>query len=214
MLSLYFVRHGQTDLSLANSFCGSIDPPLNANGMRMAEALAARYGSERWAAIYASPRLRTRQTAAPTATEAQIDVQIAEGLQEIAYGQWEGRSEEEVQRSEPERFADWSAHPGRVSPPGGETAVDIAARAMPVIESIRKNHSDGKVLVVSHKATLRVILCALLGVDVDLFRARIEQRVAAVSVVEFKKSGPLLQVLGDVSHLGRFAPDLVDSEGT
>ena len=76
MLSLYLVRHGQTDYSLRNQFCGSIDPPLNATGMRMADALAARYGAVEWAGIYASPRLRTRQTAAPTAKLAGLEVGI------------------------------------------------------------------------------------------------------------------------------------------
>ncbi len=201
MLSLYLVRHGQTDYSIANRFCGSIDPPLNATGVAMAEALGARYGAEPWAAIYASPRLRTQQTAAPTASRAGVPVQVEEGLREIAYGEWEGRPEADVERDDHARFSAWSTHPGRVAPPGGETGDQIAQRALAVIDAIRARHSDGKVLVVSHKATLRVLVCALLGLDVDLFRVRIAQKVCAVSVIDFKKTGPLLQTLGDVSHL-------------
>lgn len=63
MLSLYLVRHGQTDYSAHNRFCGSVDPPLNDVGHAMAEALGKRYGAgptpgERWNAIYASQMLR------------------------------------------------------------------------------------------------------------------------------------------------------------
>jgi probable phosphoglycerate mutase len=210
-LILYLVRHGQTDYSQANTFCGSLDAPLNAAGLAMADALGARYGSEGWAALYASPLLRTRQTIAPTAARAKMEVTLEAGLREIAYGEWEGRREEEVARSEPERFHAWSAHPGRVSPPGGENAIEIAARAMAVMEAIRARHSDGKVLVVSHKATIRVVLCALLGIDVDQFRARIAQPVASVSVVGFKKNGPMLEKLGDTSHL---PPELLGMDGT
>jgi probable phosphoglycerate mutase len=211
MLTLYLVRHGQTDYSLQNRFCGSIDPPLNQVGLAMADALAASYGTTPWAAIYASPRLRTRQTAAPTAEVAKVPIQVEDGLREIAYGEWEGRAEAEVAATEPERFHAWAAHPGRVAPPGGETAVEIAARALAAVEAIRARHTEGRVLVVSHKATLRVLLCALLGIDVDLFRARIAQRVCAVSIVELKSSGPLLQVLGDTSHL---PPELLATDGT
>jgi probable phosphoglycerate mutase len=211
MLSLYLVRHGQTDYSLGNRFCGSIDPPLNATGRHMAEALAARYGDEGWAAIYASPRLRTRETAAPTAARAGIEVQLEDGLREIEYGEWEGRAEAEVEATDGARYHAWAEHPGRVAPPGGETGVEIAARATVVIDAIRRRHADGKVLVVSHKATLRVLVCALFGIDVDLFRARIAQKVCAVSVIEFRKSGPLLQTLGDTSHL---PPDLLAGDGT
>jgi alpha-ribazole phosphatase len=211
VLSLYLVRHGQTDYSLRNQFCGSIDPPLNATGMRMADALAARYGAVEWAGIYASPRLRTRQTAAPTAKLAGLEVGIEDGLREIAYGEWEGRSEAEVETSDGERFRAWAAHPGRVGPPGGETAVQIAERALAAVDAIRARHADGKVLIVSHKATLRILVCALMGIDVDQFRSRIAQKVCAVSVIDWKKTGPLLQTLGDVSHL---PPDLLAADGT
>jgi broad specificity phosphatase PhoE len=210
-LTLLLVRHGQTDYSLANKFCGSIDPPLNATGLAMADALGARYGRSGLAAIWASPKLRTRQTAAPAASLAGLPVQLDEGLREIAYGEWEGRAEAVVEQAEPERFGAWAAHPGQVSPPGGENAREIAARALQAVERIRALHSDGKILVVSHKATIRVLLCALLGIDVDLFRARIAQPVGAVSAVTFKKSGPLLEKLGDVSHL---PPELLALDGT
>jgi probable phosphoglycerate mutase len=66
-------------------------------------------------------------------------------------------------------------------------------------------------MIVSHKATLRVILCALLGIELAAFRHRIGHRVAAVSVVEWKKTGPLLKVLGDTSHL---PPELLIGDGT
>jgi probable phosphoglycerate mutase len=211
MLRLYLVRHGQTELSLGNRFCGAIDPPLNPTGLAMAEAIGARYGDEGFAAIYASPRLRTQQTAAPTAKRAGLTVQLEDGLREIAYGEWEGRPEEEVARADPERFHAWETHPGYVAPPGGETGLAIAARALAVVEAIRARHTDGKVLVVSHKATLRVLLCALLGIDVDLFRVRVGQRVGAISVVELRKSGPLVERLGDVGHL---PPELLAGDGT
>jgi broad specificity phosphatase PhoE len=211
-LSLYLVRHGQTDASLHNRFSGRIDPPLNATGQAMAEALAARYGSEPWAEIVSSPLARARATAAPTARAAGRDVTIDDGLVEIAYGDWEDRTEEDVERADPARFHAWAAHPGWTAPPGGESGQQIASRALAAIERIRARHTaGGKVLVVSHKATLRVLFCAILGVDVDLFRSRIAQKVCAVSIVDFKPSGPLLQVLGDTSHL---PPALLAGDGT
>jgi broad specificity phosphatase PhoE len=211
MLSLYLVRHGQTDASLHNRFCGRIDPPLNATGLAMADALAARYGREGFVEIVASPLVRAQQTAAPTARAAGLSVTSDDGLVEIAYGEWEGRTEAEVERDDAARFTAWAAHPGRVAPPGGESGAEIAVRALAAVERIRARHASGKVLVVSHKATLRVLVCALLGLDVDGFRARIAQKVCAVSIIDFKSSGPLLQVLGDTSHL---PPELLAGDGT
>jgi alpha-ribazole phosphatase len=211
MLSLYLVRHGQTEYSLNNRLCGAIDPPLTEHGLAMAEALGARYGGESWAGIWSSPQLRARQTAQPTATRAQKELILDDGLREIAYGEWEGRPEEEVARADGARFAAWSANPGYVAPPGGESGLAIASRVLATVERIKQTHASGKILVVSHKATLRVLVCALFGIDVDLFRVRVAQKVCAVSIIELKSTGPLLQVLGDTSHL---PPELLTDGGT
>ena len=69
------------------------------------------------------------------------------------------------------------------------------------IREIVVRHRGQNVLVVSHKATIRIILCSLIGIDVGRFRDRIGMPVAAVSVVEMADQGPLLHRLGDRSHL-------------
>jgi probable phosphoglycerate mutase len=70
-----------------------------------------------------------------------------------------------------------------------------------VIEEIKQRFTDGNVLVVSHKATIRIILCSLLGIDVGRFRYRLACPVASVSVIEFTREGPLLHALADRAHL-------------
>src|SRR5262245_56204378 len=134
MLELYMVRHGQTEMSRENRFCGSIDPPLNEIGLRMAAAFGAAYSDRTWAAIYSSPRRRARRTAAALAERVKVDVRIADGLREIAYGDWESMRHEEVKAKWPEAYAYWSADTASRGTPGGETAFQVAARAAPVIE--------------------------------------------------------------------------------
>jgi broad specificity phosphatase PhoE len=51
-----------------------------------------------------------------------------------------------------------------------------------------------------HKATIRIIACALLGIDIDLYRARLAQPVASFTSFSFPPSGPLLQRLGEVAR--------------
>jgi broad specificity phosphatase PhoE len=79
--------------------------------------------------------------------------------------------------------------------------VAIARRGLGVIEEIKDRCSDGNVLLVSHKATIRIILCGLLGIDVGRFRYRLICPVGSVSIVEFTSQGPLLHALADRSHL-------------
>jgi broad specificity phosphatase PhoE len=211
-LTLYLIRHGQTDCSLQNRMCGAgIDSPLNAAGQAMAAALGESLAPLPWTAICSSPMLRARQTAAPRAARTGLPVQTIEGLQEIAYGSWDGRLESEVEASEPDAWANWQRDSGGFSPPGGENAHDLAARAMPAIERIRAAHNDGLVVAFAHKAVIRVIVCALLGIDVGLFRKRVDCITGAATVFHFRADGPLLHRLNDVSYL---PPNLREAGGT
>jgi probable phosphoglycerate mutase len=200
-LRIYLVRHGQTDSSRDARFAGARDVPLNAVGLQMAEALAEHYAAQPWSGLYASPQLRARQTVGPLARRLGMDVHLDDRLREMEYGEWDGRLSADIAAEDPERWKRWEADPDRNAPPGGETAPQIAARAMAAVDAIRKAHETGDVMVVSHKATIRVLVCALLGLDVGLFRKRIAQRVASVTVFSFLPTGPCLEVLGDLSHL-------------
>jgi alpha-ribazole phosphatase len=210
-MNLYMVRHGQTAASRENRFSGSSDPPLTAAGEAMAQAFADAYVSLRWDAIYCSPMLRTRQTAEALSRLTDVQVVIEDGLKEIAYGEWEGLRQDEVRERWPEAFAYWADDVASRGTPGGETAFQVAARAMRVVEAIRTRHQHGNVLLVSHKATLRVIICALLGLDVRLFRERIAQPVSAVTMFAVTSTTALLTRLGDRTHLSE---DLKNQEGT
>ena len=211
-LKLYLLRHGQTALSRANMFCGRrLDPPLTSDGARMAEAFAECFASAPWAAIYASPLQRALATAAPLARATQLVVHQREGLAEIDYGRWDGRSADEVDREYHDEYERWVADPAWNPPTGGETAVALAQRVTHVFEEIRAAHHGGNVLVVSHKATIRVALCALLGVDVGRFRYRFGCPVGSVSIIEFGAHGPLAATVADRSHL---SVELRGLEGT
>jgi broad specificity phosphatase PhoE len=89
--------------------------------------------------------------------------------------------------------------------------VQIASRASLVMAEIEEKHASGNVLVVSHKATIRIILCSLLGIDIGRYRDRINLPVASVSIVNFDAHGPLLMRHGDRSHL---PPELEARPGT
>ncbi|MEH1891593.1 MAG: histidine phosphatase family protein [Nostoc sp.] len=200
-LTIYFLRHGQTECSRNNSFCGSIDSQLTPEGLEMAKAFADAYNSMDWTAIFCSPMRRTVLTAKPLSEAIGMEPQLRDGLKEINYGKWEGKTPEVISREYHDDYIRWSADPAWYAPNGGEMAVTIASRAIQVIEEIKSLYSSGNVLVVSHKATIRIILCSLLGIDVGRFRFRLGCPVASVSIVEFTSHGPLLKALADRTHL-------------
>ena len=200
-LFIYFLRHGETDASVSGTYCGALDVDLTDIGHAMAEEFASVYKSFPWSAIYSSPMQRAIDTATPLCEALGMPLQLRDGLKEVAYGQWEGKSPEETARDYHDDYVRWLADPGWNAPTGGEKGVQIERRSSMVLEEIENGGLRGNVLVVSHKATIRIMLCALLGIDVGRFRDRIGLPVASVSVVEFARNGPLLHQLSDRSHL-------------
>ena len=201
MLTLHLARHGDTTQSADGTFCGDLDPPLTDKGKLQAEKLAKAISKLGISALYASPKLRARMTAEPSARVTGLQMISVEGLREIAYGSWEGRKEVEIREAEPKAYWAWVTDPALVSPPGGESAFAIAARSLPVLLRAREEHPSGNVLVVSHKATIRIITCALLGLPLGRFRDRIACPTASITTFEFNDRGVMLTRIGDTNHL-------------
>jgi broad specificity phosphatase PhoE len=202
MLTLHLVRHGDTLQAEEGIFCGDLDPPLTEKGRAQAECVAHAAKSLALSALYCSPKARAQSTASPIARECQLEPVFADGLREIAYGTWEGRREVDIRREEPEAYDAWRTDPALVAPPGGESAFAIAARALPVLLLARREHPKGHVMLVSHKATIRVIVCALMGMPLGRFRSHIACPTASITSFEFGDRGPMLVRIADVHHLG------------
>jgi probable phosphoglycerate mutase len=201
MLTIHLVRHGDTSQAAEGVFCGDLDPSLTDHGHWQAEQVARAVAPLEPVALYCSPKLRARQTADPIARATGLKPAIEDGLREIAYGRWEGLREADIRISEPAAVAAWHDDPSLVSPPGGETAYQIAARALPVVELVRERHKTGHVVLVSHKATVRVIACALLGIPLKRFRTCIACPTTSITTFELGPEGPLMTGLADVHHL-------------
>jgi probable phosphoglycerate mutase len=196
-LKLYFLRHGETTYSRTGGYCGDLDPELTPEGNKMAEAFANAYSSLPWNAVYVSPMKRTIATAKPLCDAVRIEMELRNGLKEIRYGEWEGKTLEFVKEHYLNDYINWMTEPAWNAPNGGETAIHIASRASLVIAEIQEKYREGNVLVVSHKATIRIMLCSLLGIDLGRYRDRINALAGSISMVRFDVHGPLLELLGD-----------------
>jgi probable phosphoglycerate mutase len=200
-LKLYFLRHGETTSSQTGTYCGRLDIDLTPEGEMMAKDFAEAYHTLPWTAIYCSPLRRTVATAQPLSDRLGQPLNLREGLKEIAYGEWEGKTPDEVNRAFHDDYVRWLADPGWNAPTGGEKGIDIARRSSEVLGEIEHSHDQGNILVVSHKSTIRIMLCSLLGIDLGRYRDRIGMPVASVSIVEMADHGPLVHVMGDRAHL-------------
>jgi broad specificity phosphatase PhoE len=201
MLTLHMFRHGDTEASGEGVFCGDIDAPLTQSGLAQAEKVGATIQKLRPDALYVSPKRRAQQTIEPAVRLSKLAPIVDDGLREIGYGAWEGRKEVEIRDSEPDAFWAWVRDPALHPPPGGEGGFSIAARAMATLERIQSAHAKGTVVVVSHKATIRVITCALLGLHIGRFRDRVACPTASLTTFEFGDRGAMLVRIGDTTHL-------------
>jgi probable phosphoglycerate mutase len=199
VLSLYFLRHGETAFSHHNRFCGRIDAPLTAEGRAMAAAFAEAYAGVHWDAIVTSTRTRTVDTAMPTALRNCVEIRRDGRLDEMSYGDWQSLSKGEAAARHPEHFARWLEDPS-IGPPNGELPADVAARAIAALDDVRARHRSGNVLIVSHKAILRILFCQLMGMDVRHYR-RVDWPVAGVTRIDIQGRHLSLRMFADVSHL-------------
>lgn len=195
------IRHGATVLSAEDRFAGSTDVDLSDEGRRQARCLAERLAQEPLAAVYASPLRRTLETASIVATACQRPPIPDPGLREIDHGRWEGLTRKQVEATFPEEYSAWEEDPYTFAPQGGEAGVAVMARALPVVREIVLRHPGETVAVVSHKATIRLVLASLLGVDARGYRDRLDQAPACLNILEFRDAvRARLMLYNDTSH--------------
>jgi len=198
------VRHGATTLSAEDRFAGATDVPLSDEGQAQARRLGDRLRDACITAVYASPMLRTRETAA-LAAGASRAIEVRDGLREIDHGHWEQMTRKAVEAAYPQEYAAWEADPYTFAPLGGESGLAVTARALPTVREIVASHAGECVLVVSHKATIRLLVSSLLGFDPRGYRDRLDQSPCCLNVLDFKDPVHARLILfNDVSHYNAY----------
>lgn len=198
---ILLIRHGATVLSAEDRFAGSTDVDLSDEGRRQARTLGDRLADLPLDAVYASPMKRTRETATLVSGPRKLEPTVEAGLREIAHGRWEGRTRKEVEAEFHEEYANWEQDPFTFAPEGGESGLSVMARALPVLRAIVVRHPNQTVAVISHKATIRLLLSSLLGIDARGYRDRLDQAPACLNILDFKDAvRARLMLYNDTSH--------------
>ncbi|HEX7191428.1 MAG TPA: histidine phosphatase family protein [Thermoanaerobaculia bacterium] len=198
---VFLVRHGATELSAEDRFAGAIDVLLSEAGRDQARLLGYRLAHEKVAAVYASPFKRTVETARLIAEPVGLDVETVEAVREIAHGRWEGKTRADVEHEFADEYMRWEEDPYTFSPQGGESGLQVTARALPALLDLVQRHDGQRFVVVSHKATIRLLLSSLLGFDPRRYRDRLDQSPAALNILDFKDvAHARLTLFNDISH--------------
>jgi probable phosphoglycerate mutase len=198
---IFLIRHGATVLSAEDRFAGAVDVPLSDEGRQQAQRLSMRLATEPVQGVYASDMARTLETARILAAAHGLEVQPRPALREIAHGHWEQKTRKEVEQLYPEEAFEWERDPYTFAPAGGESGLAVTARALPALLDLVRAHRGQGVIVVSHKATIRLMLSSLLGFDPRRYRDNLDQSPAALNIVDFKDpTRARLTLFNDTSH--------------
>ena len=184
-LTVYVVRHGQTDWNKDGRIQGGTDNPLNANGRDQAAAMARLMADVKVDAVYVSSHQRARQTAA--VFEGRTPIVAMDELRERFFGKFEGANDKD-----PAIVADWNKR--RFSwaddMEGGETLESQSRRAEAALKTIRDKHKDGgTVVVVGHGGINPLVVSHLMGVPPQEGASAINQGNDEIYRVELPKSG-------------------------
>jgi broad specificity phosphatase PhoE len=198
---VYLVRHGATQLTAEDRFAGEVAVDLSDEGRWQATQLGERLENQEISALYCSPLSRTVETAEIIGSICGLTPRLHDGLREISHGHWEGLTRREVETQYAAEYEAWDEDPFTFAPEGGESGVAVLARALPVVRQVVTSHEGERVLIVSHKATIRLLLSILLGIDARGYRDRLDQAPACLNVLDFRDPvRARLMLFNDISH--------------
>ena len=200
MSRLLLVRHGETELNSAERYWGSTDVRLSTAGFGQAEQLRELLAAEKIDAVYSSPLSRAQVTAEIIASDHRLAVITCPEIQEVNFGQLEGLTFAEVGQRYPEVTRMWIERNPGLKYPGGESVMDFYHRVGRFLGRLEKHTPDETVLVVAHSGSLRILMCHLLGLEVEHWR-QFRLDMASLSILETYPEGAILNQLNEVCHL-------------
>lgn len=183
---LWLVRHGATEWSETGRHTSVTDLPVLPDGLAAARALAPRLRGRAFTAVWSSPRLRARQTAAAAGFP---EPGIVDDLAEWDYGPGEGLTSDQIREIVP-TWRIWTHGAPvfeRAGFESGETREQVAARVSRVVARVRAQSGD--VLVFGHGHCLRALATAWLGIPIAM-GCHFTLATGTLSVLGYEKDNP------------------------
>jgi alpha-ribazole phosphatase/probable phosphoglycerate mutase len=193
---LWLIRHGEPVPDVRGRCYGRLDVSLSPEGRRQIESVAERLAPEPLAAIYASPRKRALESAEIIATPHSCGIETENNLSEIDFGDFEGRTYDEISQRYPEIYRQWMERPTEVEFPHGESFSKLHARVTHALAVLLDRHSGQSVVLVTHGGVIRIVLAEVLSIPpANVFR--IAQGYAAINLIQYIGSHPVVELVNN-----------------
>lgn len=172
---------------MADTLVGrALDVELSDVGRAQLPALVDRLRAARPAAIYCSPRRRTRETAQAIAVASGTPLVIDPAWDEVDFGAWSGCTFAQLEHDA--QWQRWNHARDEARAPNGETMAQVRGRAVRALERLSADHPDSDVAVVSHAEIVRAVLLHCLELPLQAYM-RIEVSPASRSIIELAPWG-------------------------
>lgn len=196
------IRHCEARGNIDRVFNGHYDGDITENGGRQLERLAQRMQTVRLDALYSSPLLRARKTAAAANFGKNLPLNIESGLMEINGGVWEGKRWKDFPAIFPADSEAWNLHPWDFAPEGGEAMRALYERIGKTVTALARANRGKTICCVSHGCAIRNLLCYAKGWQIERLNDVQWCDNTALSVLELDENDRLtLKLENDASHL-------------
>ncbi len=200
-MRIVLVRHGETDWNQSGRFQGQEDVYLNQRGLVQAREIAIAVAALKLAALYSSPLRRTMQVADEIARLVGLPVIKCEDFRELALGDLEGVTGQEMRTRWPQVYDTWRTDPAKLVMPNGESLVQLQKRTWKAILDLEKAHGQSDIVaVVSHNFAIRAVVGKLLGMPLSNFH-RMSLDLGATCTIELDHRGRRLIQYNCTGHL-------------
>ena len=186
-MELHLIRHGQTDWNEERRVQGQSESRLTKLGEEQASALGKKLNLIDFDKVFCSSSLRARQTAENLFTGTELQIEYLDTLREIFLGPWEGILYDEIEQREPDSFRHFWEEPHLFDVSGAENFFDLQTRALNTIFHIAKTHPNQCIVIVSHGALIKTILCYAEGRSMSELWSPPHMHNCAHSIIKINK---------------------------
>ncbi|MGI6151844.1 MAG: histidine phosphatase family protein [Christensenellales bacterium] len=200
-MRLIIVRHGETDWNRLRKTQGMTDIGLTQRGLKQARRMGARVRNMQIRCVFSSPLSRAVSTANAIASIVRAPVATDHDLREIAFGEWEGLTFDEIGERYPEELKVWNTDPHLCAPPGkAETLMQVAERCTHFLSRIRKDYEGQTVAAVSHSVPCKAMVALSIGLPLSRIHS-LRMDNASMSIIDFYQDRAVLRLFNDTTHL-------------
>ena len=194
---LYFLRHGQTTWNAdGNRYAGASDVPLTELGIEQAREAAKHLRDLHFDTVYCSALSRARETAKLALDGRDLPIVSDPRLNEMDYGDWEGKTHAEILAEPDNHWRDWVADPDAYRPgKSGELASELVARVTAFLYDVLQ--PGRTVLAVAHHTTGRLLIAHLMEMPLANYR-RLQLDNASLTLFERSDRGDIVQFINRV----------------